>query len=273
MPHTRPLAGRRGTFARPLGHLLAVLSARLLGFVPALLVGTGISLVAAGLFNYTASTEAAPDASPTSEAIDTGTQPSFSIVLPTFVSPSGSGAITGGVPTRIVIPALSIDLPVMASPDNEVFPFCGVAEIFPLSGHTQEAVGLNQATYLAAHAQPGMFEPILLASRRSGGASMIGAIVEVYTDDDQNHIYEISEVIRHVPVNSSAFDRAVRAQTDQLWLQTSEGPLSSSTKLQVLALPVGVLAAGHQDAHPAGKARVCPNAPKCTNASQKGCRR
>lgn len=273
MPHPRSLAARRVRFPRPRRHVLAGLRARLSGFVPALLVGAGIALIAAGLFNYTASTEAAPGAGPTSEAIDTGALPSFSIVLPTFASPGGSGAIAGGVPTRIVIPALLIDLPIIASPDYEVFPFCGVAEIFPLWSNTQEAVGLNQATYLSAHARPGMFEPLLLASRRNEGASMIGQIIEIYTDDDQNHIYKIREVIRHVPVDSSAFDRAVSAKTDELWLQTSEGPRSSSTKLQVLALPVGVLAASHEDAHPAGKGRVCPDAPKCADASQTGCRR
>jgi hypothetical protein len=102
---------------------------------------------------------------------------------------------------------------------------------------------------------------------------MVGMWVEVYTADNQDHVYQISEVIRHVPADSTAFDRPLAAKTDQLWLQTSEGPLKSSTKLQVVAEPIGVLAASPADAHPTGKGDVCPDAPPCKTSTDTGCRR
>jgi hypothetical protein len=261
----RPLrAGRQG---------LRPLAGNLLGLVPALLVGAGVALVAAGLLNYSSSSNL-PDATATASAGASGDLPSFSIAMPSLESPGSSGELTGSLPTRIVIPHLSIDLPIVASPPNEVFPLCDVAEIYSLPGHTREAVGLNQAIYLAAHARTGMFLPLLTASQKNDGAAMIGKIVEVYTDDNQNHVYEISSrVIRRVPVSSTAFDLAAAARTEELWLQTSEGPLSSSTKLQVVATPLRVLTASQADSHPTSQGRVCPDAPKCANASQTGCRR
>jgi hypothetical protein len=149
---------------------------------------------------------------------------------------------------------------------------CDVAEIFPL-GHAQEAPGLPQALYVYAHAQAGMFLPLLTASQVNNGAAMIGMYVEVYTDDNQNHVYEITEVLRHGPYNSSLFDRALAATTDQLWLQTSEDSSASGTKLEVVAEPIGVIAATQAAAHPAGKGRVCPEgAPRCRVKGDSGCR-
>ena len=264
-----------GRLLRRVRHGLRVLGVDLLGLVPALMVGAGIALVSAGLINYTASTQNVPAPTDTIPPVS-GPLPSFSFATPSL----GSGAPTAvptapvaGIPTRIVIRALSIDLPIIASPAGEVFPFCNVAEIFALPGHTQEAVGLPQATYLAAHARTGMFLPLLTASQKNAGASMLGDSVEIYTADNQDHVYEISQVIPHVPVSSSAFDRATAAKTDQLWLQTSEGPLSSSPKLQVLALPIGIVAATYADSHPSGHGQVCPDAPRCKNSKQTGCRR
>jgi mevalonate pyrophosphate decarboxylase len=103
------------------------------------------------------------------------------------------------------------------------------------------------------------------------GAAMIGMWVEVYTNDDQRHIYQISQVLRHVS-GSAALSTADAATTDQLWLQTSEGPFESSTKLQVVAQPVGVIAASQADAHPTGKGNVCPDAPRCKAPGNTGCR-
>jgi hypothetical protein len=102
---------------------------------------------------------------------------------------------------------------------------------------------------------------------------MIGMWVEVYTADNQRHIYQISKVVRHVPDASSAFDGAIGATTDQLWLQTSEGTIHDPFKMQVVADPVGVLAASPADAHPTGRGNVCPDAPKCKTANGGGCKR
>ena len=105
-----------------------------------------------------------------------------------------------------------------------------------------------------------MFLPLLSHSVVNDGKDMIGMYVVVYTDDNQRHIYEINKVIRHVPLSTTALDQARGATTDQLWLQTSEGAntnASNSSKLQVVATPLGVLAADPADAHPTGKGRVC----------------
>ncbi len=262
------LAGVYRSALRPVAGLLG----RLIGFVPALIAGAGVFLVVAGLFYYLQPAAAQPLPTPTAPPT---IAPSVLYSLPPTKSlaPSGS-ASTGEVAaaTRIRIPALGIDLPVIPSPPNEEWPLCDVAEIFPL-GHKQEAPGLPQALYVYAHAQAGMFLPLLSASQVSDGAAMIGMYVEVYTDDNQNHVYEISEVIRHGPYNSSLFDRALAATTDQLWLQTSEDSSASGTKLEVVAEPVGVLAASQADAHPTGKGRVCPEgAPRCRVKGDSGCR-
>ena len=65
-----------------------------------------------------------------------------------------------------------------------------------------------------------MFLPLLDASKIQNGKKMIGMVVEVWTSDDQRFLYEITEVRRH----QHDLDDAARPTTEQLWLQTSEGP-------------------------------------------------
>jgi hypothetical protein len=131
---------------------------------------------------------------------------------------------------------------------------------------------MPQATYLYGHARTNMFLPLLTTSKVKNGAAMIGMWVEVYTDNDERHVYEITEVIRHAPDDSSSLSRAASVKTDQLWLQTSEGPYASSTKLQVVAEPVGVLPATQAESHPTSHGSVCPDAPICRVAGDSGCR-
>ena len=155
---------------RPVARLLG----RLVGFVPALIAGAGVFLVVAGLFYYLQPAAAQPLPTPTAPPDDRAIGP----VQPAAAR-SRSHRPAARAPVRrrprpgSVIPALGIDLPVIPSPPNEEWPLCDVAEIFPL-GHTQEAPGLPQATYVYAHAQPGMFLPLLSASKVNDGAAMIG---------------------------------------------------------------------------------------------------
>ncbi|MGA3057048.1 MAG: hypothetical protein ABSE70_03255 [Candidatus Limnocylindrales bacterium] len=249
---------------------IARLAGRLLGFVPALLAGTGVFLVVAGLFYYLQPVAAEPLATPTA-ATATGSSNLYSLPPPGSPAPSGSAALSASPATRLVIPALGMDLPVILSPSNEDWPLCDVAEVLPLD-HAHEAPGLPQATYLYAHSQAGMFLPLLTQSKINDGRAMLGMWAELYTDDNQRHVYEITQVIRGVPNAPSALDRARDARTDQLWLQASEGPYETSTKLQVVAMPIGEVAATAADAHPAGKGRVCPGAPRCSAANRSGCR-
>jgi hypothetical protein len=245
------------------------------GLVPALIAGAGVFLVVAGLLNYMAPVAANPSATPTFEIRPTG---SVTLLSP---SPQGSGspvssstasattAPGGALATRIQVPALGIDLPVVASLPNETFPLCNAAEYFV--DHTVTPAkpllatpGAAQATYIYAHARTGMFLPLLSHSVVNNGKDMIGMYVVVYTDDNQRHIYEISAVHRHVTQLTDAFD----AKTDQLWMQTSEGPYVANPApgqvkdLQVVAMPLGILAADPAEAHPTNKGRVCADAPR-----------
>jgi hypothetical protein len=80
-------------------------------------------------------------------------------------------------------------------------------------------------------------------------------VVEVWTSDDQRFLYEIAEVLRHVPYDE-AFVEALNAGREELWLQTSEGR-GEDDKLQVVALPISQEAADPADAHPEPKPRRC----------------
>ena len=248
---------------------LARTAGDLLLLVPALIAGAGVFLVVAGLFYYLQPVSA--DAGATATPAPAESAAVYSLPPLKSAGPSGSAAIQESIATRIRIPALGIDLPVIASPANEQFPLCYVAEYLTLD-KAFAYPGLPQATYIYAHAQTGMFLPLLTTSKINDGASMIGMWIEVYTDDNQRHVYEITKVIRGVLDNAASHDQALAAKTDQLWLQTSEGPKETSTKLQVMAQPIGVLAASQADAHPTGKGAVCPTAPKCKTVGASGCR-
>jgi len=266
MRHVRPILGAlyRSVF-RP----IARVAGDLLGLVPALVAGAGVFLVVAGLFYYLQPAAAEPTHTPTPAPAQSVAP--YSLPPRASVAPSGSPIVAAAIATRVTIPALSIDLPIVVNP-NEEFPLCNAAEYMILDKPLAYP-GLPQATYLYAHARTNMFLPLLTQSKTKNGAAMIGMWVEVYTDDDQRHVYQISEVVRHVPDDFSAFDRALAARTDQLWLQTSEGPIGYPYKLQVVAEPVGVLAASAADAHPTAKGNVCPDAPRCKTANGGGCRR
>jgi hypothetical protein len=242
----------------------------LLGVVPALIAGAGVFLIAAGLFYYLSPGTVVPSPTPTT-APSSSAVAIYSIPPIATAGPAGpSASKVASIATRVTIPALSIDLPVVTSPPNEQFPLCNAAEYLVLDKPLAYP-GSPQATYLYAHARTNMFLPLLTQSMIKNGAAMIGMWVEIYTDDDQRHIYQISKVLRHVS-GSAALTTAATATTDQLWLQTSEGPFESSTKLQVVAQPVGVIAASQADAHPAGKGNVCPDAPRCKAPGNTGCR-
>ena len=257
--------GAYRTVIRPIARLLG----DVFGLVPALFAGAGVFFIVAGLFTYLQ--PVAATTAPSASATTAVSVAPYTIPPLASPGPSGSAAIDTAVATRVEIPALGIDLPVIASPANEEFPLCNTAEFIVL-GTPLGYPGMPQATYLYAHARTKMFLPLLTASKVNKGASMIGMWVEVYTDNNERHVYEISEVIPHVPDDSSSLTRAAGAKTDQLWLQTSEGPYASSTKLQVVAQPVGVLPASQSDSHPTSHGIVCPDAPVCKKAGDSGCR-
>jgi len=239
---------------RRLGAAVAVLTDRLL---PAVLTALGVTLVGAGLLTYLSPTAAGdPGTSPglsASPSASAPAEPSASIPLPSPSpdgSPSPSPSSLERVATRIVIPALRIDLPVVKPPGGpNTYPLCNVAM------YIQELSQPGQpgATYIYAHARAGMFLPLLEESKRNDGRRMLGMLVQVYTSDDQLFLYEITEVRRH----QTTLDAAFAVGDEQLWLQTSEGPRGTKEKLQVVALPIGSMPADPEQAHPTPKPVVC----------------
>jgi hypothetical protein len=224
------------------------LRARLL---PAILTALGVAFLTAGLLTYTTPVEAGPEPSETPTIV----------TLPPTAEPSHTPRPTSGptdtpvptvpadrVATRVVVAALGIDMPVVRQPDP-AYPACDVAMYHEALGQP----GQGRATYLYAHARAGMFLPILDASKVDNGAAMLGMIVEVYTSDDQLFLYEVTEVRRH----QLELDAAVTATTEELWLQTSEGPKGTIPKTQVGARFLSTGAAAHDAAHPAANPVVC----------------
>ena len=222
--------------------------------VPALLTAFGVTLLAAGLLSLTGGVTAESLDTPAPSVATSEPTASPLITLPPLESsavPTASPtAPADRVATRIRIAALKIDLAVVAPPaGNNAYPYCNVAMYLDDLGQPGE----GRATYLYAHARTGMFLPLLDASQVQNGKSMLGMVVEVWTSDDQRFLYDITEVRRH----QTDLNDATNGTTEQLWLQTSEGPSGTPGKLQVIAEPLSQEAADPADAHPVAKPVVC----------------
>ena len=198
-----------------------------LRLLPALLTASGLALLATGLMTYTTAVQSPPVA-----RVLASYDPLPSLATGGVVLPGGTAVVEpsfppGRVATRIVIRRLNIDLPIMFQTANYgTYPLCNVAMYLDAFGQPGE----GRATYIYAHARTGMFGPLLHASQRDNGASMIGMTVQVYTNDDWLFLYTIKEVRRH----TLNLDDAVATKTERLWMQTSEGPTGTVPKLQVV---------------------------------------
>jgi hypothetical protein len=193
--------------------------------LPALLTAVGVTLLAAGLLSYTEPVDAGPAATPSASPIGVAPTavptPSPLITLPpipsaTPATPTAS-AIPQGVATRIRIAALDIDMPVIEGPPG--YPPCDVAMYL----RELAQPGQGKATYLYGHAREGMFLPLL----ETKGPDQ---------SDDLRYLYEIVEVRR----DQTTLDDALAAESEELWMQTSEGPRGTVGKTQVIALPISV---------------------------------
>ena len=216
--------------------------------LPAVLTAAGVTLVVAGLLTYTKPAEAGPLASPTPTEVVA--QPSSSVAPTTSAVPSATVPL-GRLATRVQIAALRIDLPVIKQPDP-AYPSCNVAMYHELFGPPGDPKG----TYIYAHARRGMFLPILDSSKKDNGAAMLGMIVDVYTNDDQLFLYEISEVRRHVPASFN-LGNLLDDGTNVLWLQTSEGPSHIYPKLILKATLLSSGPAAHAAANPTPHPVAC----------------
>ena len=215
--------------------------------LPAVLTATGVSLIAAGLLTYSAPVEAAPG--PTDSPSIVAVSPSPTIPLPTFPPASGSTSPSPSAPadrvaTRVVIPALKIDLPIVKpSGGSSTYPQCNVA-MYIKELHQP---GQGGATYLYAHARDGMFGPIYhLATEVKQPKKLLNMVVQVYTSDDQVFEYYVTQVLLH----QTSLNAAMDATTEELWLQTSEGPKGTVGKTQLRAELLTVGQADHASAHP-----------------------
>jgi hypothetical protein len=220
-----------------------------LRLIPALLTALGVALLATGLLSYTTAVEGPPSPRPLASyaplpSVDT------TITLP---GPSTGPSVAPTFPadrvaTRIVIARLDVDLPVILQPNGD-FPWCDVALYLPELGQP----GSGRATYIYSHARTGMFLPLLTASQKNDGRRMLGMTVEVYTSDNWRYLYFITEVRRH----TLSLDDAFAVTTEQLWMQTSEGPIGTIPKLQVVADFLTAEPADPADAHPKARPKVC----------------
>jgi hypothetical protein len=258
--------------------LLSALGTRI---VPALLTAAGVVLITAGLLSYTnpAAAGTEPVASGVVETLDPSValaSPSPSAVAsptPVASSTAAPSATPLGTPpasivpdptkkpgrtvaTRVVVPALKIDLPVVRG--NDGYPLCNVAMyLFTAKSASKDAFGQpgeGRATYLYAHARDGMFGPIYeLAIQKKNPRKMLGMVVQVYTSDNRLHLYEIREYRLHV----TDLEGPLSAASEELWLQTSEGPKGTPGKTQLRAFPISVSDADPGDANPKPKPVAC----------------
>jgi hypothetical protein len=157
------------------------------------------------------------------------------------------GALTYPVATRIAFPGLKIDLPVVRGPSG--YPYCNVAMYYPTLSQPRE----GGVTFIYAHARVGLFLPLLERSKINNGASLIGATVQVWTSNDLLSTYKVVRVRRHV----TSLDGAFTATTEQLWVETSEGPRGTHEKLILVARRTGSVPSSHAAAHPAAHPLVC----------------
>lgn len=217
--------------------------------LPALLTALGVALLATGLLSYTNAVEPGPIARPLASYLPLPTI-NAALNLPGGAVGAQPSFPLDRVVTRVVVPALNIDLPVMLQTDNYgVYPLCDVALYQPFLGQPGE----GRATYIYAHAREGMFLPLLVSSQDNGGRKMLGDLVEVYTSDNYHFVYKITEVNQHTLDLNEAFSTT----TERLFLQTSEGPHGTVPKLQVVADYVSSDRADPKAAHPDEHPRVC----------------
>ena len=240
--------------------------------LPALLTAAGVVLVTAGLLSYADPTAAGviPEQSevvetldPSAEAVvtpspeptdspdpstDPSTDPSATPIgtAPASLAPEVTPKPGRAVATRVVVPALKIDLPVVKG--NTGYPYCNVAMYMPsLSQPLEPGV-----SFIYAHARTGMFLPLLQQYRANGGRNLIGKQVYVYTSASMRHVYQITSVVVMKSVQSAA-----GITSERLWLQTSTGPNFTYPKLVIKATRISSAPTTYAASHPAAKIVKC----------------
>ena len=249
--------------------LLHALTSRV---IPALLTALGVVLITAGLLTYPDPTTAGTAVVATPEIIEAPSEvtatdppespsPSPSGSLDPSVSPAASPETTPRpsgreIATRVVVPALGIDLPIIRG--NDGYPYCNVAMYLSTSKKAEKDVfgqpGEGRATYIYSHARDGMFGPIYNnAIRDRTPNKMLGMVVQVYTSWNRLYLYEIRSVRLHI----TDLENAMTRPKEEIWLQTSEGPKGTAGKTQVIGRFLSVEDSTKKESQPKPKPVRC----------------
>ena len=250
---------------------LNTLTSRIL---PALLTALGVVLITAGLLTYPGPTTAGTVVVPTPEIVELPSEVALESVPP---SPSPSVSLEPGVSpaptpeptkkpagrefaTRVVVPALGIDVPVI--PGNDGYPYCNLAMYLTTNDKKSEPAnndafgqpGEKRATYIYSHARDGMFGPIYeLAIQDHTPNKMLGMVIQLYTSWNRVYLFEVRSVRLHI----TSLDRAMARTKEEVWLQTSEGPAGTPGKTQVIGRFLSVEDSTKKEAQPKPKPVRC----------------
>jgi sortase (surface protein transpeptidase) len=239
--------------------------------LPALLTAFGVVLVTAGLLSYVDPTTAGTAVIETPEIVEASEEPTPPPTPPPTPSASVEASASPSVEptpkptktptgrevaTRVVVPALNIDLPVIRGTD--AYPYCNVAMFLSSSKKASDDAfgqpGEGRVTYLYAHARDGMFGPIYnLAIQKKTPKKMIGMLIQVYTNYNRMYLYEVRQVRLHV----TNLDAALARSKEEVWLQTSEGPKGTPGKTQVLTKFLSVEDSTQKESQPKAKPVRC----------------
>lgn len=263
--HRQPAARRATRSTAPFGRLLAVIA--------------GVSVLVVGCMGQSGPVTGQPDGGATPGAATSGAATPVTAVSGSpgmSLEPGASDPAATEVPartprptgptlppasplqpppfaSRVVVADLGIDLPVISGdlqpPPN--YPFCDVAAYVTRFNQPYE----SGVTYISAHAQRGMFLPLLNASEADDGAAMLGLRADVYTNDGRRFSYTIDRVVRHAI--DYAVVETIPIEQKTLILQTSEGVYGTVEKLQVLATFVEEAPVDIAEATPESSPRDC----------------
>ncbi len=157
------------------------------------------------------------------------------------------GAFTFVHATRVSVSSLGIDLPVIRGTTG--YPPCRVALYHPAVAQPREP----GVTFIYAHARTGMFLPLLTRWRIDHGASLIGRIVKIWTNDGYVSTYRITRV----RVTTNAMSGVASLTRERLWLQTSTGPNTSYPKLIIEAARYSTVRTTYAASHPTPRPIRC----------------
>lgn len=159
-------------------------------------------------------------------------------------------------PVRIRVASLGVDLPVISfdrrvAGSSRGYPACDVASYWTVF----DLPGAPGTTWILAHAQEGMFLPLLETANAQGGRSLVGRRIELQLRDGRLLTYRVYRVKERAATTDVRIATAGRRKKEQrLILQTSTG-VGSDPKLQVAARLVK--AERTDEPRPRPKPRAC----------------